>query len=297
MHENKKISSIVDTGLADIEPVPLPVFPEKGIEADTLRLDRIHPVISGNKWFKLKYYLLDAAAGKSKTLISFGGAYSNHIVALACAAKQCGFESVGIIRGEASGRPSPTLQAAAGYGMQLRFMSRAEYREKTQWLHELSIKFPSSHIIPEGGAGEAGIKGSEEILALADQSKYSHIFCAMGTGTMCLGLARAASAQQYVHGICVLKGFQEFQDAARLRIHHDYHFGGYAKKTPELIHFMNQLHRQTGIPTDFVYTGKLFYAVADLAGRDYFPAGSRLLLIHSGGLQGNRSLPKGMLDF
>lgn len=301
---------IVNTGSVTIDPLSWPGFPGKGIQADVLRLDKIHPVISGNKWFKLKYYLSDAMVQKKQTIISFGGAYSNHIVATACAAKEAGFASVGIIRGEPSTDPSPALQTAAAYGMQLQFIDRIAYRHKTEpaFLDTLSEKFPSPYIIPEGGSGEAGIKGSEEILGLTEKNRYSHVFCAIGTGTMFLGLVNAIVPGQHVHGICVLKGMRNLPDELGKRladplkinqctIHNEYHFGGYARKNAELIHFMNQLYAKTGIPTDFVYTAKLFYAVIDLAGKDELKPGSKLLIIHSGGLQGNRSLPAGTLNF
>jgi 1-aminocyclopropane-1-carboxylate deaminase/D-cysteine desulfhydrase-like pyridoxal-dependent ACC family enzyme len=254
--------------------------------------------------------LFDAAEKKSQTLISFGGAYSNHIVATACAAKEAGFASVGIIRGEPAIHPSPALQTATDCGMHLQFISRSAYKRKTEpdFLMSLSEKFPSPYIIPEGGSGKAGVKGSEEILEFIEKDRYSHILCAIGTGTMWLGLANAAKLQQYVHGICVLKGMPDLlgefgeqlnnpQKTDYCRIHYEYHFGGYAKKNQELIHFMNKLYKKTGIATDFVYTAKLFYAVTDLVSKNYFPTGSRLLLIHSGGLQGNRSLPAGTLNF
>jgi 1-aminocyclopropane-1-carboxylate deaminase len=285
-------------------------FAKKDIETDVLRLDKIHPVISGNKWFKLKNYLQDAAQKGHNTIITFGGAYSNHIVATAYAAKQAGFESIGIIRGEQPVQLSHTLQAAHQYGMQLQFSSRRSYQEmRTTDLRDVWLKkFPGAYIIPEGGQGTPGIHGSEEILELTQKNQYTHILCAIGTGTMYMGLVNASAHGQYIIGISVLKGIpdllpefqQHFRDPQKINychIQYGYHFGGYAKRKPELIDFMNRLYETSGIPTDFVYTAKMFYAATDLAAKNHFPPGSKLLLIHSGGLQGNLSLPPGTLNF
>jgi 1-aminocyclopropane-1-carboxylate deaminase len=292
------------------EHLELAEFRDKKIELDVLRLDKIHPVISGNKWFKLKNYLVDAIENKYETILSFGGAYSNHIVATACAAKLAGLRSIGIIRGDRPVQLSHTLQTAEQYGMRLLFVNRAEYKRKDapDFLNSVLDQFPGSYIIPEGGSGILGRKGSEEILQLTDKNRYDHIFCAVGTGTMFIGLANASPTQQYISGISVLKGvpgawekdIQPFIQAEKrnyCKIHDDYHFGGYAKKTPELIRFMNWLHDQSGIPTDFVYTSKLFYAMMDLTRKNYFSSGTKILLIHSGGLQGNLSLAPGTLNF
>lgn len=271
---------------------------------DVLRLDLLHPVISGNKWFKLRYYLEEAGRSGKKTLLSFGGPYSNHILATAAAAKESGFLSIGIIRGEAPSVYSPTLKDAAAYGMELIFVPRDAYRQKEIPLTDDKLK--EVFIIPEGGYGELGVKGAKEILAQTEYKNYTHIVAAVGTGTMIAGVLNSALPHQSILGISVLKNnltvdaqiktFLSSPDYP-LHIHHDYHFGGYAKYTSGLIQFMNEWFIQTGIPSDFVYTGKLFYAVNELVLSNYFPAESRLLVIHSGGLQGNRSLSKGTLIF
>jgi len=285
-------------------------FADKDIEVDVLRLDTIHPVISGNKWFKLKNYLLDAIQKGHDTIITFGGAYSNHIIATACAAKEYGFNAIGVIRGEESPQLSHTLQLAREYGMKLRFIGRDQYkkmRDSVDEYEELLEKFHGAYIIPEGGQGKQGIKGSEEIMGLA-RKNYSHIICAIGTGTMYIGLANAMDKAQYIIGIPVLKGMADLlsqfepylDDPGKINqcsIQYDYHFGGYAKRKPELIDFMNRMYAETAIPTDFVYTGKLFYATTDLIERNYFGPGTKLLVIHSGGLQGNHSLSPGTLNF
>lgn len=301
---------LVNTANAALQPVLVNELNEICIRADILRLDKIHPIVSGNKWFKLKYYLQEAIQNKHETILSFGGAWSNHIIATAYVANKYGLNSIGIIRGEKPRQLSQTLQAASAYGMQLEFISRSDYaaKEDKQFIDDLNNRYGKVYIIPEGGAGENGVKGSCEILPLTDQSKYSHIMCCIGTGTMYAGLVLSSSLAQEMIGIAVLKGLEKqqikFMDSLQnnkklsyCRVIHGYHFGGYAKYTPELLRFMNAFYEKTGIPTDFVYTGKLLYAFADLVEKKYFPSGSHILVIHSGGLQGNLSLPDKTLFF
>ena len=292
-----------------VDALELPELKAMNVDVDVLRLDKIHPVISGNKWYKLKYFLAEARSRQCTTLISFGGAFSNHIIATACAAGMLQLKSVGIIRGETPRRLSHTLHQAKDYGMELIFSSRLEYpRYEKEKSEELLKQYPGSLIIPEGGAGPNGVKGSAEILDLTAGEFYKHVFCAVGTGTTFMGLSNAAQAGQTVIGIRVLKGYPVIPDGNKLllssslqndhhRIINDYHFGGYAKKNPELFQFMNSFYARTGIRTDFVYTGKLFYAALDLIQRKIFPDKSKMLIIHSGGLQGTNSLPKGTLNF
>lgn len=275
---------------------------------DVLRLDLIHPVVSGNKWFKLNDYLRDAIGLNRKTIATFGGAYSNHIVATAAAADASGLKSIGIIRGEKPTAFSNTLTDAIEFGMKLYFVSREDYRNRTV-PHELLKDFNTDEIyfINEGGYGQKGVEGAKEILQLTDSSKYTHIIAAVGTGTTLAALVQAAQPRQNITGISVMKNnFSLRQEINNLlpqsnkdqfTLIHDYPFGGYAKHTADLIQFMNQWYHLTGIPSDFVYTGKLFFAVNDLIQKHYFPSESKLLIIHSGGLQGNRSLPKGTLIF
>jgi 1-aminocyclopropane-1-carboxylate deaminase len=290
-----------------IDVLELPELAEQGISAHVLRLDKIHPVLSGNKWFKLKNHLQAAKKKSSQHIITFGGAWSNHIIAAAYAAQQAGFRAIGIIRGEKPVFLSYTLQAAADYGMLLEFISREEYKLKDDpsFLEQLAARWPGAYIIPEGGAGDLGIKGSEDILQAVDSSQYSHILCAIGTGTMYLGLVNASAPGQTIVGFPVLKGMNDLSAISPVspeklpycQFIPGYHFGGYARSTPELLDFMNRFYQTTGIPSDFVYTGKLFYGAMDMLQKGFFPPGSRLLLIHSGGLQGNRSLSPGVLDF
>lgn len=275
---------------------------------DVLRLDLIHPTISGNKWFKLKEYLADVTQSGKKTVATFGGAFSNHIVATAAAAQASGLKSIGIIRGEKPAILSPTLVDAVHYGMKLYFISREDYRKK-KIPAQLSEDFIGEEIyfINEGGYGEKGMEGAKEILKSIKAPDYDHIVAAVGTGTTLAGLIEASQPHQKIMGVSVLKNDFSLEKEINILLSekkrncftlvHDYHFGGYAKYTEQLIHFMNHWYHHTTIPSDFVYTGKLFFAVNDLIEKKYFPAGSKLLIIHSGGLQGNRSLPNGTLIF
>jgi 1-aminocyclopropane-1-carboxylate deaminase len=301
---------IIDPALATVDKVELSPLNKRQIGLDVLRLDKIHPIVSGNKWFKLKGHLQLADQQSASHLLTFGGAWSNHIIATAYAAKIAAIRVTGLIRGEKPPLLSETLRAAEGYGMELEFVSRETYALKDDpgYLHQLSTRYPGAYIIPEGGAGPAGVKGSEDILRLIDYKQYSHILCAIGTGTMYLGLSNSVGPEQKLIGIPVLKGMNNLSAIARdkmpkqeiienCQLNSSYHFGGYARKTEELLDFMNTFYHKTHIPSDFVYTGKLFYAAIDMFNKDLFPVNSRLLLIHSGGLQGNQSLSPGILDF
>ncbi|HEV7329608.1 MAG TPA: pyridoxal-phosphate dependent enzyme [Flavisolibacter sp.] len=286
-----------------IDPLPLVLYPT--VSVAILRLDLVHPVVSGNKWFKLNYYLGEATAA-GKTILTFGGAYSNHIVATAAAAKMAGLKSIGVIRGERAPELSQTLTEAKAFGMELYFISRKAYQEKTL-PDEIANQQNEFYIIPDGGYGLLGMEGAKDILLQNQTSAYTHIVSAVGTGTTLAGLAGAAGDDQHVIGISVLKNNFSLQNEVEelvltckrknVRILHDYHFGGYAKYTAELIHFMNDFFRQTSVPTDFVYTGKAFFGVIDLIQQQFFAPGSKILLVHTGGLQGNRSLAKGTLIF
>lgn len=299
--------NIVNISAASTQRLHLQEVNNHNVMLDVLRLDKIDPIISGNKWFKLKYYLEGAIQNRQKRVLTFGGAWSNHIVATASAAKKAGLESIGIIRGEKAAILSQTLLMAASLDMKLVFVSRELYNQKKNpsFIEQLKGEYEHPCIIPEGGEGETGIKGAAEILHLADIEKYTHLICAVGTGTLLSGIVAGSLPHQQITGVPVLKGFSNWappggvtkQLRQRIHIEAGYHMGGYAKKSGVLIDFMNQFYQQTNIPSDFVYTGKLFFSTIDLIKKDYFPTGSRLLAIHSGGLQGNDSLPPGTLIF
>jgi 1-aminocyclopropane-1-carboxylate deaminase len=286
------------------DKVMLAPFASHGIEMDMLRLDKIHPFISGNKWFKLRFYLEEALRQNKKRVITFGGAWSNHLLATAAACQLHQLACTGIIRGEKPRVLSDTLLQSVAMGMELIFVDRSTY--KTQQV-PAELQTEDNCIIQQGGYGSPGVHGAATIAAYTDHSRnYTHILCAAGTGTMLAGLVRSSLPQQQVTGISVLKNNRRLEEEVKrlipesenhFSILQEYHFGGYAKHNDELIRFMNNWYNNTGIPTDFVYTGKLCFAATDLVQRKIIPEGSRILLIHSGGLSGNASLKKGTLIF
>lgn len=281
----------------------LPSFGTDDIKVSTLRTDLIHPIISGNKWFKLRFYLEEAKRLKCNTIASFGGAYSNHIVALAAVCKLNGLESVGFIRGELN--DSPSLQEAKALGMQLYFISRENYKYKEVVMANHANK--GWYWINEGGYGINGALGAATILGTQDCASFTHIICACGTGTMLAGLIAGANKNQSVIGISVLKNNVALNEMVTallppenkktVQTIHDFHFGGYAKHPKELINYMNELYKREALPTDIVYTSKLFYATEALVQQNYFNNSANILVIHSGGLQGNRSLTAGTLIY
>ncbi len=294
----------IDLSAITTDQLFLPQFAEKKVSVSVLRLDKIHPLVSGNKWFKLQYYLKEAKEKGQQRIVTFGGAWSNHIIAAAAACRLQQLPCTGIIRGERPAELSLVLREASTLGMEIEFISREDFATQQLPAH---LNREENCIVPAGGYGPTGARGAAEMLDHAVNSKaFTHICCAVGTGTMLAGLQNRAAAHQQVIGISILKNnFQLEKETAALLtspeklpvILHDHHFGGYAKYQPALLQFMNEWYRQTGIATDFVYTGKLCYAVNNLIVSGYFPEGSNLLLIHSGGLTGNRSLKNGLLIF
>jgi 1-aminocyclopropane-1-carboxylate deaminase len=267
-----------------------------GISLEIKREDLLHPFISGNKFRKMKYNLLQAKAENQETLLTFGGAYSNHIAAAAYAGKEYGFKTIGVIRGDELGdkiAENPTLQFAQECGMQFEFVTREGYRHKTEpdFIANLSEKFGSFYLVPEGGTNEYAIKGCEEILTEED-AKFDFICTAAGTGGTISGIINSALPHQKVLGFPALKGdflkdeIRKFATNENWELVTDYYFGGYGKVNEELIQFINQFYKQTKVPLDPVYTGKMVFGVIDLIQKDYFPENAKILLIHTGGLQG-----------
>lgn len=266
------------------------------VEVCVKREDSIHPQISGNKFRKLKYNLDEASRLKHKTLLTFGGAYSNHIAAVSAAGKRFGFNTIGIIRGEElfdKINANPTLKFAQECGMTFKFVSRDAYREKNSsaFLQELKATYGDFYFIPEGGTNALAVKGCEEILMEAD-AHYNYICCPVGTGGTMAGLINTSLAHQKILGFPSLKGdfLQEeickFATKSHWELITDYHFGGYAKINIELISFINAFKAQYHIPLDPIYTGKMMYGIFDLMKKGYFPRKSKILAIHTGGLQG-----------
>ena len=279
-----------------VEPLEFPMFVDKGLTLHMKRDDRIHPFISGNKWRKLKYILQSARTAGKMHLVTFGGAWSNHLLATACAGAKFGFKTTAFVRGEAVS--NPTLSLCKLFGMELHFADRTAYRDKRALFRHYTQGNEQAYFVDEGGYCAAGATGCEEIIDELPQA-YDHIFCACGTGTTLAGLYQGcakAGLDTRLHGIPVLAGgdfiygavagLSPISDPAALVLHTQYHFGGYAKTTPALLAFIKHFCAETGILIEPVYTGKLLYGVFDLAKRDYFKKGDRILVIHTGGLMG-----------
>jgi 1-aminocyclopropane-1-carboxylate deaminase/D-cysteine desulfhydrase-like pyridoxal-dependent ACC family enzyme len=269
------------------------------LSLDMLRVDEIHPLISGNKWFKLKYNLLRAREEGHHTLLTFGGAFSNHIFATAAAGKEYGFKTIGIIRGEKTAPLNPTLAFAAEQGMQLEYVGREAYREKSgpAFQEALWQRYGRCYLLPEGGSNVLAVQGCMEILP--QQHTYQYIACCVGTGGTLAGILEKNREQAVVLGFSALKGggflYEEINQLTQAhsgniyqnyRIVEDYHFGGYAKANAELVEFINDFRKQHQVLLDPIYTGKMMYGIFDLLAKKFFPPGSRILAMHSGGLQG-----------
>ncbi len=267
-----------------------------GMKLFLKREDKIHPFISGNKYRKLKYNLEEAQTQKQKSLLTFGGAYSNHIAAVASVGKEFGFKTVGVIRGEELDnkiQENPTLSFAQNCGMQFKFISREAYRTKntSAFLNMLKNEFGNYYLIPEGGTNELAVKGCEEILTEEDET-FDFICCAVGTGGTISGLINASKSHQKILGFPALKGeflqneIGKFTAKSNWELNLDYHFGGYAKINSELVEFINRFKQEYNIPLDPIYTGKMMFGIFDLIKKGYFEKGTKILAIHTGGLQG-----------
>jgi 1-aminocyclopropane-1-carboxylate deaminase len=254
----------------------------------------LHPTIMGNKWRKLKYNLLEAKNQGFQSLITFGGAYSNHIYAVASAGKEFGFETTGIIRGdELNVDSNPTLKYTTEMGMKLIFVSRTQYQNKIT----LAEKFgKNAYLIPEGGTNLLALKGCAELAQeINKQIDATHIAVAIGTGGTYAGMVSAQIPNLKVIGLPVLKGFGidsidilgfDFTQYQNFEICTDFHFGGYGKYNNELLHYMQNFENKYNIPLEQVYTAKLFYGIFEKIAQGYFPAHSKIVIVHTGGLQG-----------
>ncbi|MBD2163287.1 1-aminocyclopropane-1-carboxylate deaminase/D-cysteine desulfhydrase [Calothrix membranacea FACHB-236] len=314
-----------------IQPIASAITRQAGVDLSVLRLDVMHPSVNGNKWFKLKYNLLEARQKNFTTLLTFGGAYSNHIYATAAAGNLFGFRTIGVIRGEEHLPLNPTLSFAVQQGMEIVYIDRQKYRQRrtTELQAELLERFGEVFIIPEGGGNLNGVRGCMEILSGDEGDKgdkgdkgdeevrgqgefwkrqFDTVCVACGTGGTLAGIVLSLQQGQHVIGFPALKngeflaeeidsflkdyrasGLPKTNDAiASWELVCNYHMGGYAKVNDELLLFAQQFTQEHGIPLDYVYTAKMFYGVMDLLKQGFFPPGARLLLIHTGGLQGNR---------
>lgn len=288
-------------GKSLLQQVHDPTLQRCRIELWIKRDDLLHPVISGNKWRKLKYVLDHALSLPVDTFVSMGGAYSNHLHALAYVGKYLGLKTAAFVRGERPACLNPTLRDLLDWGMELRFVPRSEYRllrQYTAW-NSLPGSTASTYWLPEGGATALALRGVGEILQELDR-EYDVLCAPCGTGTTLAGLIAAAEASIAVQGFAALKGgaFLQQEVAAllpadqqrpcRWSVNADYHFGGFAKTNAALHAFIQAFASNTGIALEPVYTGKMLYGIYDLARQGYFPAGTRIIALHTGGLQGNR---------
>lgn len=280
------------------------VFSDRGLRLWVKRDDLLHPHVSGNKWRKLKHNLLEAHRLGCTRLITFGGAFSNHLAAVAAAGQEFGFSTLGIVSSEASSAGNTTLSFAQSCGMELVFTSRASMRGKSesQLLSELSINPAGACVLPQGGSNCLALPGCAELVAETVSQLGGHapdyFITACGTGATLAGIATGLTAKAKALGIAALKGGFLQKEVEKLlaacgeetsanwQVLDGFHHGGYAKWTPELIGFINDFNRKTGIPLDPIYTGKAFFAAAKLAETGFFPEGAQIVLVHTGGLQG-----------
>ncbi|MFN3916459.1 MAG: 1-aminocyclopropane-1-carboxylate deaminase/D-cysteine desulfhydrase [Flavobacteriales bacterium] len=293
-----------------LQEIILPEITEAKIRLFVKRDDLIHPYVSGNKWRKLEYNIAAFKASKKAKLLTFGGAFSNHLVATAAACNQADVPCMGVIRGEDADFNNPTLAVAAAQGMELHAINREEYNLKAmpEYKEELYNRFGSVFVVPEGGANHYGVNGCMNIVK---ELKFSpdYVAVATGTGTTLAGISIAADKKTKVIGFPALKGGVFIENEARKLLYQtlfdeDYvkeilnkvtletrfHFGGYGKVDENLVAFVNHFYQKTHIPLDLVYTGKLFFGLMNLIASGYFPAGSSIVAIHTGGLQGNEGM-------
>ena len=290
-----------------INHLSIPELTNQGISLFVKRDDLQHQVVSGNKLFKLFYHLQHCQKNKIETILTFGGAYSNHLHATAYAAQQMGINSVAIVRGEQLLPLNPTLKDCTDWGMVLEPVSRIDYKQKqgSEFVQNIIAQYKGAHVIPEGGCDLMGVQGAAKILEGVDQTEYDYIVCPCGTGTTLAGIVSKADPHITVLGMAVLKGAQwmeaeveewlsksyqqsKQQHQASWRINTDYHFGGYGKIKPELLEFIKTNNLDYDLPLEPIYTAKAMYGVLDMIRKGMFEKGSRILFIHTGGLQGYR---------
>ncbi len=290
--------------LPAIDTISLALPAGQSVTVDCLRLDALHPFVSGNKWYKLKYHMRAAREAGKRELLSFGGAYSNHLHALAYAGRQCGFETRALVRGEATESLTPTLQDCKQWGMAIEWVSRQSYPDlaREEVVPALQEKYGESWIIPEGGAGRDGVNGVRDLfvqLAAAPDFDYQYLVCPVGSGTTLAGMIAARISGVRCLGFSALKGAHDLEQrvahclspdeqACPWQIFHDYHFGGFAKMSARLRDFISMVHSQTQVVLDPVYTGKMLFGLLELLHQGRLPKDARILIVHTGGLQGWR---------
>lgn len=286
-----------NTAQTPLQIVEDPFLVDRGIQLCIKRDDLIHTEVSGNKWRKLKYNLIEAERLGFKTLFTFGGAYSNHIAAVAAAGKEMGFHTVGVIRGEElSADANPTLRFAAACGMELIFVSREAYRDKSGLV---TMYGNECYVLPEGGSNHLAVLGMSEVMLEIKQQLNApiHYMCtAFGTGATAAGLATDADTKVLVFPSLKLSsdvvknmiGSYLSTNVSNLEIMSDYHFGGYGRINDLLLDFVKSFENQTSIPLEEVYTGKMMFGIYDLVKKGFFRRGDTIVGLHTGGLQGKR---------
>ncbi len=295
--------------ISENQQVLLKEIEESDVELWIKREDKIHEFVSGNKFRKLKHNISEAKRYKHQSLLTFGGAYSNHIVATAVAGNLNGLKTIGVVRGEELAenfeevlKTNQTLKVAYEHGMEFKFVSRATYREKTEtnFINSLRDTFGDFYLIPEGGTNPLAIKGCEEILSNEDQ-KFDYICTAVGTGGTISGLINSVHTNQEVIGFPALKGnflydeIRKYTTKENWTLNLDYNFGGYGKFNEDLIRFINRFKSETSILLDPIYTGKMLFGIVDLINKGKFKKGSKILAIHTGGIQGIDGINKKLL--
>lgn len=291
------------------EKIVHPLLEDKGVSLYLKREDQIHHEVSGNKFRKLKYNFMTAKKTGYTKVLTFGGAYSNHIAATAAAGKLTGIHTVGVIRGEELGfslkqtlRDNDTLRFATNCDMKLKFITREEYRIKqsSELLNRLKKEFKDFYLIPEGGTNDLAIKGCKEILNSEDAS-FDVVCCSVGTGGTIAGIINSSASHQKVLGFPALKGdfldieIEKYAEQKNWNLVKRYHFGGYGKINPELVEFMNTFYEEQKILLDPIYTSKLMYGIFDMIKRGNFKKNTRILAVHTGGLQGIAGMNKKLL--
>lgn len=298
------LSKLFEINEVDLEEVKFPGISTSDFKIFVLRIDKLHREISGNKWFKLKYNLIEAEKLNHKTLLTFGGAYSNHIYAVASAGKEFGFDTIGIIRGEEYFPLNPTLQFAADCGMKLFYLNRAEYKNRNDkaFQEKLKIKFDNPYMIPEGGTNQLALMGTEEIVNHI-KTNFDYICTACGTGGTIAGIISSLKGEKKILGFPALKGGEFLENDIRelvterssqsynnWKLITEYHFGGYAKIDISLINFINEFESINNFKLDYIYTSKMFYGIRELLKQEYFSKGTKIVLLHTGGIQGNKGM-------
>ncbi len=284
-----------------VTELQLPITIEKGVRLLVKHEYRNHPTVSGNKWWKLKYNVIEAVSRGKTSLLTFGGAYSNHIYAVAAAAREIGLTSLGVIRGEQIKPLNGTLAFAQAMGMQLHFVSRSLYREKNEpeFIRNLGDRYGDFYLIPEGGTNALAVKGVAEFARELKTVAFDRVFVPIGTAGTFAGMIAGLNGDKFVTGVPVLKLGEDLTgevDALVTSAGYEikkrnwdllrgYHFGGYARVSDELIDFIREMKYRYNLPLDHVYTGKMLFAILREIAADSFPRGTTVLAIHTGGLQ------------